>query len=141
MTPTPPYKVADEPTLKPCPFCGGDARRNQAGEWFGTGCDGSTKCPAFLSGLMYRTQDEADAAWNRRASPALAPTDEAWRPIESAPRNVLILGWDEDMGHIVTRIPNNAQPDDWVPSHWMPLPDAPKVDTSTPSGDQNSVKG
>ena len=53
--------------LAACPFCGSAARRSHAGEWFGTGCDGSTKCPAFLSGLMHRSQQEADAAWNHRA--------------------------------------------------------------------------
>jgi hypothetical protein len=51
-----------------CPFCGSSARQSHSGGWFGTGCDGSTKCPAFLSGLMHRTQAEADAAWNRRAT-------------------------------------------------------------------------
>lgn len=61
------------PSLLPCPFCGGTARRSTGGEgvkaWYGTGCGGSQSCPAYLHGLMHRTQAQADAAWNRRAQP------------------------------------------------------------------------
>jgi hypothetical protein len=82
--------ASPEEAMKPCPFCGGPARRSNGGEWFGTGCDGSTKCPAFLSGLMHRSQEEADAAWNRRAldeSRAAADQDAGWMPIETAPKD------------------------------------------------------
>jgi hypothetical protein len=60
--------------LAPCPFCGSEARQNQGGDWYGTGCDGSTKCPAHLFGLMHRTQADADAAWNGRATNGVGGT-------------------------------------------------------------------
>lgn len=53
--------------LLPCPFCGSRARRAKGGAWHGTGCAGALGCPAYLSALTYRTQEEADEAWNRRA--------------------------------------------------------------------------
>ena len=52
--------------LLPCPFCGSRARRSKGGAWHGTGCAGAHGCPAYLSALTYRTQEEADEAWNRR---------------------------------------------------------------------------
>ncbi|MDH0493336.1 Lar family restriction alleviation protein [Comamonas aquatica] len=52
--------------LLPCPFCGSRARRSKGGGWHGTGCAGAHGCPAYLSALTYRTQEEADEAWNRR---------------------------------------------------------------------------
>lgn len=58
-------------TLAPCPFCDTPARQSQGGEgaaaWFGTGCGGSQSCPAYLRGLVHKSQAAADAAWNRRA--------------------------------------------------------------------------
>ena len=52
--------------LLPCPFCGSRARRSKGGAWHGTGCAGAHGCPAYLSALTYRTQEEADEAWSRR---------------------------------------------------------------------------
>lgn len=52
--------------LLPCPFCGSRARRSKEGGWHGTGCAGAHGCPAYLSALTYRTQEEADEAWSRR---------------------------------------------------------------------------
>jgi hypothetical protein len=62
--------------LLPCPFCGGPARQSQGGEWFGTRCDGSTKCPAHLFGLMHRSRQDADNAWNRRATDGVKASDD-----------------------------------------------------------------
>jgi hypothetical protein len=60
--------------LKPCPFCGGPACRSKGGAgksaYFGVGCDSPAPCPAYLHGLFHRTQEQADATWNRRAQPA-----------------------------------------------------------------------
>lgn len=57
--------------LKHCPFCGGKAARSHGGEgaktYFGTGC-ADQGCPAHLFALVHRTQADADAVWNRRAS-------------------------------------------------------------------------
>jgi hypothetical protein len=55
--------------LELCPFCGSQPRQSNSAGWFGTGCDGDTKCPAALSALMHRSQEAADAAWNSRAVP------------------------------------------------------------------------
>jgi len=50
--------------LLPCPLCGGDALRNgRAGIAGGVRCGGRNH---FVQ-VYGRTQDEADAAWNRRA--------------------------------------------------------------------------
>lgn len=59
--------------LLPCPFCGSRARRSKGGAWHGTGCAGAHGCPAYLSALTYRTQEEADEAWNRRAPAVPVP--------------------------------------------------------------------
>lgn len=67
--------------LLPCPFCGSRARRSKGGGWHGTGCAGAHGCPAYLSALTYRTQEEADETWNRRTPASQAQrvplTDEA----------------------------------------------------------------
>ena len=64
--------------LKPCPFCGGRARKKGAkyntlgaygGEetekrWFGVYC---TKCRVGQPARVYETAEEATEQWNRRA--------------------------------------------------------------------------
>lgn len=66
--------------LLPCPFCGSRARRSKEGGWHGTGCAGAHGCPAYLSALTYRTQEEADEAWSRRT-----PASQAQRvPLSDA---------------------------------------------------------
>lgn len=58
--------------LKPCPFWGDEAIWRGSGGWCGIGCH-TDKCPAYLHALMFRTSDEAEAVWNRRASGNIAP--------------------------------------------------------------------
>ena len=88
------------PSLLPCPFCGGTARRSTGGEgvkaWYGTGCGGSQSCPAYLHGLTHRTQAKADAAWNRRA--------QATSPAVVEPLT------DEQIVGVMHNIPINAAP-------------------------------
>lgn len=72
--------------------------------------------------------------WKQRALKAEARIAELeaaqeWRPIESAPRETWIIGWHEDLRGFVIKVPNNPQPDDVVPTHWLPLPAPPKVAT------------
>lgn len=73
-------------TLKPCPFCGGEASGNgvvrYSGKheaWFADGTRvteaffvNCTRCGASNRGLVggYQTQPEAVAAWNRRTPEA-----------------------------------------------------------------------
>lgn len=80
--------------LLPCPFCGSRARRAKGGAWHGTGCAGALGCPAYLSALTYRTQEEADEAWNRRA-----PASQAQRvPLALYQRDTIKANaWRETM--------------------------------------------
>ncbi len=59
--------------LKPCPFCGGEAetRTDENDEWY-VSC---TKCFALVGYCVdtwgeYATEEDAAAAWNRRAEDA-----------------------------------------------------------------------
>lgn len=52
-----------ETELKPCPFCGGEARRYYGNhDMYGVTCK---KCTAKIFG--YATKASATRAWNRRA--------------------------------------------------------------------------
>lgn len=59
--------------LKPCPFCGEDAKvyklpsiyRNRS--YYGIEC-GSNECITLTMSADYRTEQEAIEAWNRRCS-------------------------------------------------------------------------
>lgn len=56
-------------TLKPCPFCGGEAVINykQALNTWIVECS-NLSCPAsYMIGMDYDTEAEAIEAWNRRA--------------------------------------------------------------------------
>ncbi len=73
------------PTLEPCPFCGGGARRvkHSAGvqgttgydQWHGVSCATCNACVG-ASDRRFRTPPEAIAAWNRRAQPAPAASQK-----------------------------------------------------------------
>lgn len=68
--------VTEREKLKPCPFCGGEAelwrasadRRRSA--WIA--CMG--KCAVLIT-KEHTTDDDAIAAWNRRAGMAITPID------------------------------------------------------------------
>lgn len=67
--------------LKPCPFCGGEAKLDvhvfgKLGNTFGIRC---TECQAQTRGF-YDTADEATEAWNRRADDWLERSLEEIRP-------------------------------------------------------------
>lgn len=80
-----------ETSLKPCPFCGGEAElerdNDHHGEWFNLGCARNwhrvgpdQACPGGYIWYTAGPEEEAEAiaAWNRRATdPAVAELVEA----------------------------------------------------------------
>ena len=58
--------MADKTTLKPCPFCGGEARVQSYYRDYAIYC---FKCNASTR-KFYPTREEAEKAWNRRANDA-----------------------------------------------------------------------
>lgn len=59
--------------LKPCPFCGGEAKTHGPYGWDGKWCI-SHNCPALYNGGSeafkgYLSEKEAIAAWNTRTTP------------------------------------------------------------------------
>ena len=60
-----------EQTLKPCPFCGGEAvMREWSGglKYFRVECSNTDSCDCH--GIAYDTKQKAIAAWNRREGEA-----------------------------------------------------------------------
>ena len=57
--------------LKPCPFCGGEAKADWGpgvnNDWHSAGCT-DWKCPGYQSMQIHKSAAEAAAAWNRRAA-------------------------------------------------------------------------
>ena len=58
-------------TLKPCPFCGGEAKTHGPYGWYSQWCI-SHSCKAFYTGAQdafkdYPTEAQAITAWNTRA--------------------------------------------------------------------------
>lgn len=58
----------DEIKLKPCPFCGGPGKVQQAGKmWFVEGTNDTTSCPVNPWTGYYDNKYKAIKVWNRRA--------------------------------------------------------------------------
>ena len=55
----------NEPKLKPCPFCGGEAIVNLL---LGKYCITCTGCMGGIFPASWQTREEAIEAWNRRAN-------------------------------------------------------------------------
>lgn len=64
-----PHKISDE--LKPCPFCGGDARLDSGFDSYWIECK---HCGATAEGD--KTHDTAIASWNKRAPVASSISDD-----------------------------------------------------------------
>lgn len=61
--------------LKPCPFCGGEARIQTFHFRYRVGC-GTTGCIAGRLNRAFDTPEEAAASWNRRAERTCYPVLE-----------------------------------------------------------------
>lgn len=126
--------------LKPCPFCGGEAKMIEAMNEAWVSCL-NEDCRA--SSLMTPTSERAAEKWNTRA-----PVNE-WQPIETAPRDgvpILLHGGNlsgefylnrRNKGCVIGFFADGKQY--WIcsntdyyeveiehPTHWMPLPQPPK---------------
>ena len=56
--------TVNEPTLLPCPFCGGEATPYASAWWeYGVGC---SQCHACVEPGLSDKRDEVIARWNRR---------------------------------------------------------------------------
>ena len=57
-----------KPTLRPCPFCGGEAEiaKNGCG-YIDVSCKNET-CRGYAHSLWHKEKRKAVAAWNRRAN-------------------------------------------------------------------------
>ena len=53
--------------LKPCPFCGGEAKVEMDESWYWEYAVSCTKCFATIN-LYFAAEEEAAEAWNKRAS-------------------------------------------------------------------------
>ncbi len=71
-----------EPSLKPCPFCGMEARIDKFGSVVVVGCDTIGCFCNIGSNPIFKTKDEATKAWNKRS-------------VEETP-----LVWDEKAGTV-----------------------------------------
>lgn len=52
--------------LKPCPFCGGEARVRDGGDYFTVGCLDKNCICFYGTNWVYEKQENAIKAWNRR---------------------------------------------------------------------------
>ena len=58
---------AYEEQLKPCPFCGSNARIKNGFGWWWVGCANSRdKCKVTCHTYQYESPEEAVEAWNKR---------------------------------------------------------------------------
>ena len=68
------------PKLKPCPFCGSHAQmvETKRPRSFHTCCT-NAKCILYPGAKWFKKEDEAIAAWNRRATEVLSTNEAANR--------------------------------------------------------------
>lgn len=134
-----------EEALEPCPFCGGEASRQDLTDDDNAGgsCIACDRCGAS-SPVHFDRKENLYDSWNRRASSPPPKGGEGWRDIESAPkdgRHVLLYFpkgyWGDDRN---IAIGFWGQGNDWFegesdsrsmtefgsqPTKWQPLPAAP----------------
>lgn len=122
--------------LKPCPFCGGEARVSDAGTFvICVGCDvrmplGSAAMEAARNEVKYKPSLEA---WNRRTKQAgwiktSEQMPEAYNPVllyHRLYKEICIGYWRARTG-LWWIFNYGAYSDKDVITHWMPLPELPE---------------
>jgi len=148
-------KVQSIMALKPCPFCGGEAKRSKTMDeslWsHATVPYHKVYCPTCEIGTEYLCEGyepTADEAWNRREAIAAPGVAQGWKPLETAPRSGVILlavksgsdsrvfaaemSNDHDIGGDVWNITTGwggwtRLHKGWTPVAWQPRPAAPST--------------
>ena len=150
------------PELKPCPFCGGEPMIYDIEPYKHLLANfpdhpGSTVIECGCGcGLVDESRETVIERWNTRAdSAAVAAEREAWKPIETAPRDgtVILLGsrggcwigkWLQIYGSgyrpenpwSSLMLNHNHMGEKWMqPTHWMPLPQPPRSAHSAKGGE------
>ncbi len=114
---------------EPCPWCrGATIKTRHLGQWAGVDMYAAL-CQTEGCGATGPTRDTepaAIAAWNRRAP--------GWRPIETAPRDkMLLLAHVEDTAPLIgywyrsAWREHNGKGSPCRPTHWQPLPTPPET--------------
>jgi len=132
--------VPTEPTLLPCPFCGGEPRMVSGGP----GCT-FIQCSICNASGDDGSEEYAVEKWNCRAAltAALPVIERAkWQPIETAPKDgtsILLFASDYPplsymgVGQWAFADPDLGFVEGWFwpfairPTHWMPLPVPPAL--------------
>ena len=91
--------MTDLEKLKPCPFCGCEAKLYggpEAQESYSVWCRAPRGKRHYLDGLGYK-ENEAIAAWNTRASDAaLLVAEKALRPFSEMAGEMFAANWNDD---------------------------------------------
>ena len=66
--------------LKPCPFCGSEAKIHETGGLFTPCCTNPHCLCFFVNGLKFMNKDDCVNAWNTRAMRGAISNDE-WLPL------------------------------------------------------------
>lgn len=123
------WGVAMTEELKPCPFCGGDAKNLGDDERFMIGCDNAS-CVVQPNTSMHFDPLHAQGEWNTRPSPWVSVKD-----LLPAARPKVLARWEgslirvdcassAEVGRYGAHVCNDGGPHI---THWMPLPDHPEA--------------
>lgn len=112
--------------LKPCPFCGGEARLSHAGAKHIIFCPNCVRLPADGG---YINQEQAIAAWNNRPDGWISVEDKL--PTVNKYGDVYVLVHMDEGFIATTTFVENEGFELWAESgevtHWQPLPKPPKA--------------
>ena len=97
-------------TLKPCPFCGGEAKTHGPYGWYSQWCI-SHSCKAFYTGAQdafkdYPTEAQAITAWNTRADDGCIAELVEWA-------EVVLHDWHSETGFVAAVRETTGHPYPW----------------------------